>query len=111
MIFCRMPYSIPNHSPAWATRTRRSRQKQRLSAARRGYGRPWRRYRLWYLGRHPLCVHCERDGRAVAATEVDHRDAVDGPDDPRFWDPENHQGLCKPCHARKTVKEDGALGR
>ncbi len=35
---------------------------------------------------------------------------VDGPRDPRFWDPGNHQPLCKSCHSHKTATEDGRWG-
>lgn len=37
--------------------------------------------------------------------EVDHIIPVDGPNDPRFWDHKNHQGLTHECHSRKTMIE------
>jgi 5-methylcytosine-specific restriction protein A len=63
----------------------------------------WRHLRWSYLVRNPLCVdpykvHC---GQPALATEVDHKK-------PRRLHPElayvweNLQGLCKPCHTRKT---------
>jgi 5-methylcytosine-specific restriction enzyme A len=51
---------------------KRTLDRQRPSAARRGYGPRWRRARAAYLARHPLCVPCEAAGRLVAATIVDH---------------------------------------
>jgi 5-methylcytosine-specific restriction protein A len=50
-------------------------------------------------------------GYVTAATEVDHIQAHRG-DARLMWDFENNvQSLCKPCHSKKTVKEDGGLGR
>lgn len=58
-----------------------------------------------YLQAHPLCVHCLAEGRYVKATVVDHKIPHRG--DPKlFWDTDNWQSLCKPCHDRKTGQED-----
>jgi 5-methylcytosine-specific restriction protein A len=35
---------------------------------------------------------------------------VTGPDDPLFYDPDNHQPLCASHHGRKTAKENGGFG-
>ena len=77
--------------------------KQRGSAASRGYGPRWQRFRRMYLRRHPYCtdpygVHTE----LVLATEVDHiiPRRQGGSDDES-----NLQALCKPCHSRKTAME------
>ena len=77
----------------------------RLTAHQRGYGHRWRKYRLQYLKRNPLCVHCLDAGVTTAANEVDHKIRHNGPEDPLFWDKGNHQGLCKPCHSAKTRRE------
>jgi 5-methylcytosine-specific restriction protein A len=45
------------------------------------------------------------------ATDVDHVEAVSGPDDPRFWDESNHDAKCHSHHSRKTVRQDGGFGR
>lgn len=45
-----------------------------------------------------------------AATEVDHIIPHRG-DQQLFWDTNNWQGLCKPCHSRKTAQEDGGFGQ
>lgn len=75
-------------------------EKPRPSASAQGYGRTWQRLRLMVLREEPLCP-CGKP-----ATEVDHILAkAKGGDDSR----ENLQGLCKSCHSRKTVREDGAL--
>ena len=48
-------------------------------------------------------------GRTVPAVDVDHIRPHKG-DPTLFWDPQNWQSLCKPCHSAKTVKQDGGFG-
>lgn len=78
--------------------------EERESAARRGYGARWRRLRLLFLRRHPLCVDPFglHEGRPVAATDVDHvlPKAKGGTD---AW--ENLQPLCHSCHSRKSIED------
>ena len=78
-------------------------------AARRRYGSAWRKLRAQFLSGHPLCEECRRDGRLTPATVVDHIIPHKGNRD-LFWDEKNWQALCKPCHDRKTAKEDGGFG-
>jgi 5-methylcytosine-specific restriction protein A len=80
----------------------------RPSASRRGYDAAWRRIRLDHLRRHPLCIDCQREGRTVAATDVDHRVPLrrGGTNDPA-----NLQSLCHRHHSSKTALEDGRFGR
>lgn len=82
----------------------------RETAAQRGYDSRWQKARDGYLRSHPLCVHCERAGRVVAANEVDHIVPHKG-DMVLFWDNSNWQSLCKSCHSLKTATEDGGFGR
>lgn len=86
-------------------------ERYRGSSASRGYGHRWRVYRRGYLEENPICADPYRRhvGLVVLATDVDHIEAVEGPNDPRFWDRSNHQGLCHACHSYKTVREDGGL--
>lgn len=79
--------------------------RHRGNAAQRGYGSRWRRLRRMYLNNHPLCedpfgIH----ETPVPATDVDHiiPRSDSGPDDES-----NLQALCKSCHSRKTVRENG----
>lgn len=74
----------------------------RPSAAARLYGRKWRSARRRFLADNPTCKHCHRDGRTIAATVVDHIIPHRGRL-PQFWNPNNWQALCKPCHDRKTA--------
>lgn len=91
---------------------RRNKQidKQRPNSGVRGYGSKWQRYRKGFLLRNPLCVVCMQRGRVTTATVVDHIKPHKG-DMGLFWAPDNHQALCKRCHDRKTVIEDGGFGR
>ena len=78
----------------------------RAKTAERGYGSKWRTYRAGYLKSHPLCTYCDRQGKTVAANVVDHIKPHKG-DQTLFWDPTNHQALCKHCHdAHKQSEED-----
>ena len=74
--------------------------RRRARTAARGYGARWQRFRLWFLKRNPLCVKCQR-----AAVHVDHIIPVTGRDDPKFYEPGDHQPLCHSCHSRKTRRE------
>jgi 5-methylcytosine-specific restriction enzyme A len=102
-----LPSKPPVHRPPEARSAadvKRALDRQRPSAARRGYGPRWRRARAAYLARHPLCVPCAAAGRLVQATVVDHIVPHSG-DPVLFWDEANWQGSCKPCHDAKTARE------
>lgn len=75
----------------------------------RGYTYKWRKARERYLRHHPLCVECLKDGRAIEATDLDHKKPHKG-DMVLFWDQSNWQGLCHPHHSEKTSREDGGFG-
>ena len=87
---------------AAAKQARQQRDEQRGTAASRGYGHKWRKAREGFLKAHPLCAHCEAQGRVTAATVVDHIDPHRG-DMRKFWDAGNWQPLCKHHHDRKTA--------
>lgn len=86
----------------------RQRERERGSAASRGYGADWRRRRAYHLRREPLCRECAKEGRTTAGTDVDHivARAKGGTDEP-----ENLQTLCHAHHSEKTYREDGSFGR
>ena len=107
-----MPWKPTVHRLAGAKpadEVKRELDRQRPSAARRGYGGRWRSARVRYLAEHPLCASCLAEGRLTGATVVDHV-VPHGGDRQRFWDESNWQGLCKPCHDSKTVR-DGRWAR
>jgi len=83
--------------------------RERGTAAQRGYDSRWRKARIGFLRKHPLCVHCEREGVVGAATVVDHIKPHRG-DKAVFWDRSNWQPLCKSHHDAKTAREDGGFG-
>ncbi|MED0676974.1 HNH endonuclease signature motif containing protein [Aneurinibacillus thermoaerophilus] len=83
--------------------------KQRGSAASRGYDRRWQNARRVFLMKHPLCVECEKEKKLVPATVVDHIVPHKGNQE-LFWDEDNWQPLCKSCHDSKTAREDGGFG-
>ncbi|TXH16818.1 MAG: HNH endonuclease [Hyphomicrobiaceae bacterium] len=90
---------------------RQRKPERRANSYRRGYAtKRWRDYRERYIVDHPFCCVCERKGREVPTYAVDHIKRVTGPQDPLFWEPTNHQPLCKTCHSRKTAKYDGGFG-
>jgi len=76
----------------------RRRDADRGSSAQRGYGARWQRLRPIIIARDPVCKACGRK----PSTEVDHikPKAAGGTDEM-----ENLQGLCKPCHTKKTYAE------
>jgi 5-methylcytosine-specific restriction protein A len=55
-------------------------------------------------------MRCKKKGRIMPATVVDHIEPHHGGYD-SFWDPGNHQAMCKRCHDIKTATEDGGFGR
>ncbi|MEG2344206.1 MAG: HNH endonuclease signature motif containing protein [Acidaminococcaceae bacterium] len=72
-------------------------------AAKRRYGRAWKRIRDRYIAAHPLCENCQKQGKLTKAEEVHHilplsrgGTHVDT----------NLMALCKACHSRITA-EDG----
>ena len=77
---------------------------ERASSTQRGYDRRWRNARAGYLRSHPFCVQCAKADRYITASVVDHITPHRGDQD-LFWDTDNWQALCKPCHDRKTAIE------
>jgi 5-methylcytosine-specific restriction enzyme A len=69
------------------------------------YGQAWRRLRDKFVAEYPLCFVC-----GAAATQVDHIDGL-GINGPRAYDWSNLQSLCRSCHGKKTVRQDGGFGR
>lgn len=104
-----MPMRPGTHKPAAPCTAKHQPPEQRGNSTQRGYGYRWQQTRAGYLLKHPLCVHCSRDGKVEPATELDHIVPHRG-DQQLFWDRSNWQGLCHPCHSRKTASEDGGFG-
>lgn len=75
------------------------------SSAERGYGSRWRKARVLFLLRHPLCVYCQAKGVTTPATVVDHITPHRG-DMELFWDEHNWQSLCAHCHNSDKQREE-----
>ena len=95
-----MPSAPPKHRPVgWVSPAEYDRT--RGSAAKRGYDANWRCVRIEHLKRNPVCVWCPD-----RATEVDH---IDG--NARNNASANLRSACKPCHSRRTAKDQGFASR
>ena len=85
------------------TRPAQAYDRQRGSAASRGYDRTWQRLRRLVLTDEPLCRHCLAAGRVQPAIEVHHLVAVRIRPDLRLVR-SNLAALCKPCHSAETAR-------
>lgn len=65
----------------------------------------WKNMRAERLLISPFCVECERQGRRVRATDVDHINDHKG-NRRLFYDVSNLQTLCHSCHSKKTMREN-----
>jgi 5-methylcytosine-specific restriction protein A len=102
-----MPVRPPSHRPqGWTPPVERrrlwERERERGSAAERGYDRNWQKLRLVILNRDPFCLFCQRENKLTASTQVDHIKPISERPDLRL-DPANLRGLCESCHSRRTA--------
>ena len=65
----------------------------------------WKRLRTLVLARDPLCCLCNRAASVVADHKIPHRGNWE-----LFSILDNLEGVCIPCHDRKTAAEDGGFG-
>jgi 5-methylcytosine-specific restriction protein A len=67
----------------------------------------WRKYSLWFLKQpgNQICKLHLDDGCHTIAECVDHIDPPEGPNDPRFWDKNNHQAACLHCNSVKGKRK------
>lgn len=95
-----MPVRPPSFRPG-GPRTRRevNRQvdKERGSAAARGYDWAWAKESKAHREANPLCLYCALDERITACTLVDHLYPHRGDRD-LFWDRTYWVSCCAPCH-------------
>jgi 5-methylcytosine-specific restriction enzyme A len=82
----------------------------RESASKRGYNSQWYKARKAYLKEHCLCVECLKFGHITAANVVDHIKPHRG-NNVLFWDMNNWQALCAPCHDqhKKRLEMSGKI--
>ena len=85
--------------------------KQTRTAEQRDefYNKPaWRRFAKAKLEAEPLCRECEKRGYVRPSTQADH--ILPRQTHPELeWEWENIQGICRPCHARKTRREASSV--
>jgi len=96
-------HTIKKEAEVVATRIKYD--KERGTSASRGYNYRWSKVSKQYRINHPLCVMCESKGKLTPVQCVDHIIAVEGPDDPLFWNEDNWQSLCNTCHNIKSEAE------
>lgn len=82
---------------------RRKGTKERPGTKARGYGGRWPKVSKLYRKLHPLCEHCEAEGRVTAGELVDHIIPVRAGGARLAFG--NLQTLCRPCHGKKTEKD------
>jgi 5-methylcytosine-specific restriction protein A len=70
----------------------------------------WRRLRAAKLAEHPLCEVCEKAGRIVVASHVDHQTPISLGGDP-FPPLSGLTAMCHSCHSIKTNRVDKPLMR
>jgi 5-methylcytosine-specific restriction protein A len=75
--------------------------RERGSAASRGYGRRHESWRKMILARDPLCKIAHFCGGMAPSTVADHVISLRSGGD---WAMENGQGACAACHGWKTAQ-------
>jgi 5-methylcytosine-specific restriction endonuclease McrA len=89
--------------PQQSERERKRRlDRRRPGGAARGYDNAWSKVRKVKLLQDPVCAFC--NGRL--ATEVDHIRSIKERPDLRL-EMTNLRSACRPCHSRRTAKEQG----
>ena len=76
--------------------------RKRPNSRQRGYTREWEKARAEFLRLHPFCAMC-----GCEASLVDHVTPHRG-DKALFWNWNNWQALCTPCHSRHKQRQERA---
>ena len=104
-----MPNQPPTQQSVLAKRHNTNSQDTKRRQAKRKYAAnssQWRKIRDAQLAREPLCIDCTRQHKTTPANTVDH---IDG--NSHNNQQTNLQSMCASCHSKKTIKQDGGLGR
>jgi 5-methylcytosine-specific restriction protein A len=81
----------------------RQQDQGRGTADERGYDADWRRFRAWFVSRHPLCADCLEENRYTPTAEVHHVIKLRDAPHLRLVE-DNCRGLCRTHHSRRTAK-------
>lgn len=101
----RIPSGVRCDCEAKQDAARKARYDQRRpSSSARGYTGAWEKARVAYLAKHRFCLRC-----GDPATVVDHIRPHRG-DREIFWDRDNWQPLCGPCHNSTKQREERRKG-
>ena len=94
-----MPNAPPTFSARGATRASRAKDfdRERGTAAERGYDARWVRESKAFLAANPLCIYCALSDIVTAASLVDHLYPHRGNRE-LFWLKRLWVPSCKPCH-------------
>ena len=110
---CGLLIDAPGYCGPHAKLRQQQQDAARGSSNERGYTSRWRRASKAFLNLHPLC-ECDEckagELKVTVATVVDHIIPHKG-DAKLFWRQSNWQAMSKPCHDKKTAREDGGFGR
>jgi len=91
------------HCETHSSQAHRAEREMRGTSTQRGYDARHRKWRKMVLARDPICCLCNKAASSVA----DHiRPLSCG----GGWSLDNGQGLCAPCHSKKTAQEFGFRG-
>lgn len=103
-----MPQAPPTfRPPGWKPKAAWERQAT-IFPDRRKRGRAGQRDRAAVIAEEPFCRKCLEDGKYVKTDVVDHIIPLAwGGSDSRG----NKQGLCDPCHDKKSLEERTRGGR
>jgi len=77
----------------------RTKEARRGNSAERGYDSDWKRFREWFVRRHPLCADC----CIKKTTDVHHVKKLAEFPELRLAE-SNCMGLCHECHAVRTQR-------
>ena len=110
MRMCKAPGCMKLTAEGWCPDHKPKHQRGESAAWHHLYTNPrfgWKHRREAHLAREPFCRECGKRGLRVKATDVDHVIPHRG-DVEKFCKGEL-QSLCKGCHSRKTMRENGDL--
>lgn len=94
---------IKKHRKPWIPDRSKPKTNESWAYDKRYSSPRWKGYRKTFLKENRLCVLCKEADKITVATVVDHIIPVSKGGD--FWDPDNHQALCKGCNSRKAHKK------